>query len=153
MADVELSIEIAAPPSRVWRALCDPAEVAEWDSGVEAALDAPADYPHPGQHVQWRTRGGFFRTLHDRPLEVAAERRLRSDLRVGFTRYDETYSLTPLEAGTKLDVALDVFIEAPFPLSLLISRLQARVNARNAFEESLQNLKRHCEAEATTYRI
>ena len=103
--------------------------------------------------MQWRCRSGFFRTLHDRPLEVIDCQKLRSDLRLGFIRYDETYTLLPSEAGTLLDVDLDVFVNAPFPLSLLISRLQARINARNAFEESLRNLKRHCEADATTYRI
>ncbi len=153
MPDLHLSIEIAASPARVWRALCDPAEVSEWDSAVEAVVDAPSDYPQPGQHVQWRCRSGFFRTLHDRPLEVIPEKTLRSDLRLGFVRYDETYTLTEVEGGTQLDVDLDVIIEAPFPLALLISHLQAVANARLSFQESLQNLKRHCEGAATGYRI
>jgi uncharacterized protein YndB with AHSA1/START domain len=153
MADIHTNIEIAALPARVWRALCDPAEVVEWDSAVEAALDAPPDYPRPGQHVQWRCRGGFFRILHDRPLEVVPEQRLRSDLRQGFIRYDETYTLAPSEAGTLLEVDLDVFVQAPWFIGVYISRLQAKANARLAFQESLQNLKRHCEQGATSYRI
>jgi uncharacterized protein YndB with AHSA1/START domain len=153
MPDIHLSIDIAAPVSRVWRALCDPTEVAQWDSSVEAAIDAPSDYPQSGQHVQWRCRSGIFRTLHDRPIEVVAEKTLRSDLKQGFIRHDETYTLTPENGGTRLDVDLDVLIEAPFPLSLLISHLQAVANARLAFQESLQNIKHHCEADATTYRI
>ncbi|MGE0058212.1 MAG: SRPBCC family protein [Dehalococcoidia bacterium] len=153
MADIHLSVEIAAAPARVWSALCDPAEVAAWDSGVEAALDAPPDYPQPGQHVQWRCRGGSARVLHDRPLEVVPEKTLRSDLRLGFVRYDETYTLMHAGEGTLLEVDLDVFIEAPWFIRLFVSRLQARVNARTSFEESLQNLKCHCEGEATTYRI
>ena len=148
-----VSVDIATPPARVWHALCDPAEVVRWDTGIEHAIDAPPDYPQPGQHVQWRCRSGFFRTLHDRPQEVIENQKLCSDLRQGFIRYNETYTLTPSEIGTLLEVDLDVFIEAPFPLTLLISRLQARINARAAFEESLANLKHHCEAEATTYRI
>src|SRR5215207_3818527 len=113
MADISLSIEIEATPSRVWRALCDPGEVGEWDSGVEAALDAPADYPQPGQHVRWRCRSGFFRILHDRPQEVVREQKLRSLLSLGFVRYDETYLLAPSGAGTSLDVELDVSIWLP----------------------------------------
>ena len=143
MADIELSVEIDALPNRVWRALCDPAEVGAWDSGVEAALDAPPDYPQPGQHVRWRCRSGFFRTLHDRPQEVVPEERLRSLLSIGFVRYDETYTLTPIERGTRLAVALDVTL-APV-IGIVISRLQAVADARLAFEASLANIKRHCE--------
>ena len=148
VSDVEISIDIEVPPARVWRALCDPAEVGQWDSGVEAALDAPADYPLPGQHVRWRCRSGFFHILHDRPQEVLPEQVLRSDLRLGFHRYDETYRLEPLPAGTRLTVNIDVKVQAPFPLSILISHLHAVDEARLAFGESLQNIKRHCEAAA-----
>jgi hypothetical protein len=144
MAAVSLSIEIEATPSQVWLALCDPAEVGEWDSGVEAALDAPADYPQPGQHVRWRCRSGFFRILHDRPQEVVREQKLRSLLSLGFVRYDETYLLAPSGAGTSLDVELDVSIW--LPLFGWLIRERAVEDARTAFSESLQKLKRHCEA-------
>jgi uncharacterized protein YndB with AHSA1/START domain len=110
MPDIHLSIDIDAPPSRVWRALCDPAEVGIWDSGVEVALDAPPDYPQPGQHVRWRCRSGLFRILHDEPQEVVLEQKLRSILRLGFVRYEETYALEPTSAGTRLSLELDVAI-------------------------------------------
>ena len=142
--DIHLEVEIDASPTRVWRALCDPVEVGAWDSGVEAALDAPADYPRPGQHVRWRCRSGFFRILHDRPQEVVREQTLRSLLSLGAVRYHETYTLTPTETGTRVSVDLDVSI-VPV-LSLVVSRLQATIDARIAFETSLASLKRHCEA-------
>lgn len=148
MSDVHLSVEIEASLSRVWRALCDPAEVVQWDSGVEAAIDAPAGYPQPGQHVRWRCRSGFFRTLHDRPQEVVPEQKLRSLLSVGIIRYDETYTFEAVEAGMRLMVDLDVSIGVPI-LSLIVSHLQATAEARLAFEASLVNLKRHCEGRAT----
>jgi len=144
MADVSMSITIGAPPSRVWHALCDPTEVGQWDSGVEAALDAPADYPRPGQHVRWRCRSGFFRIIHDHPQEVAREQKLRSLLSLGFVRYDETYLLAPSKAGSRLEVQLDVSIWSPV-LSWLV-RGRAIEDAKKAFTESLQNLKHHCEA-------
>ena len=71
----------------------------QWDTGVAAALDAPANYPQPGQHVRWRYRNGPFRILHDRPQDVVAERRLRSLLSVGPFRFDETYTLEPATAA------------------------------------------------------
>ncbi len=144
MADIELEVEINAPASRVWRALCDPIEVGAWDSSVEAALDAPPDYPQPGQHVHWRCRSGFFRILHDRPQEVLAENTLRSLLSIGPVRYDEAYTLTPVQGGTRLSVDLDVTL-API-LGIFVSRLEATIDARIAFETSLANIKRHCEA-------
>jgi uncharacterized protein YndB with AHSA1/START domain len=143
VADIELAIEIAAPSSRVWRALCVPTEVGAWDSGVEAALDAPPDYPQPGQHVRWRCRTGFFRILHDRPQEVVPEQTLHSLLSLGFVRYDETYTLTPTQTGTRLAVTLDVSLVPA--VGLVVSRLNAIADARLAFETSLANIKRHCE--------
>src|SRR5690348_2354304 len=94
-----LAVTIAAPASRVWRALCEPGEVVRWDSGVVEALDAPPDYPRAGQHVRWRTGSGRFRILHDRPLEVVPEQRLRSRLALGPWRYDETYTIEAAEPG------------------------------------------------------
>lgn len=145
MADVHIEVAIDAPPSHVWRALCDPADVVIWEGNVEEALDAPPDYPQPGQHVRWRCRSGLFRILHDRPQEVVPEEKLRSFLSQGLVRYDETYTLSPQGAGALLSADVDVHIVAPF--GLLVSRLQAVASARLAFERSLQSLKRHCEAQ------
>ena len=150
MADIHLEVQIDVPPARVWRALCDPDEVGAWDSSVEAALDAPPDYPQPGQHVRWRCRSRFPfflgtgpRILHDRPQQVVPERTLRSLLSLGAVRYDETYTLSPSGTGTLLAVDLDVSL---MPLvGIFVSRLQATTDARISFETSLANLKRHCE--------
>ena len=109
----DTSVEIAAPPERVWRALCDPAEVVRWDTGVAEALDAPADYPQPGQHVRWRYTNGPFRLLHDRPKEVVANQKLRSLLAVGPLRFDETYTLEARDGGTLLTAAMLVWVPVP----------------------------------------
>lgn len=144
MSHVQLETLIGAPPGRVWRALCRPAEVVQWDSAVAEALDAPADYPKPGQHVRWRCRSGLFRILHDRPREVLDARVLRSLLGIGIVRYDETYTLQERDGGTLLRVDLTVSVIVPV-LGTLIDRLRARADARAAFEASLANLKRWCE--------
>jgi uncharacterized protein YndB with AHSA1/START domain len=137
--------DIAAAPARVWRALCDPAEVVQWDTGVAAALDAPLDYPQPGQHVRWRYTNGPFRILHDRPQEVLPERRLRSLLRVGPFRFDETYTLAPQAAGCRLTATLEV--RAPVPvLSWFVERAYLGPRTRAAVAASLAAIKRRCEA-------
>lgn len=139
-----IELAIAAPPSRVWRALCDPAEVVRWDAGVVEALDAPADYPRPGQYVRWRHRGGLVRILHDRPQEVVPERKLRSLLRAGPLRFDETYTLEPAGGGTKLTVTMEVATSIPI-VGRLVERWCALPTSRRAVAASMQALRRHCE--------
>lgn len=142
-----VSVAIGAAPERVWRALCDPAEVVQWDTGVAAALDAPADYPQPGQHVRWRYVNGPFHVLHDRPQEVVHARRLRSLLTVGPSRFDETYTIDPDGGGCRLTAALEVHT----PLGVigwLIDRFYMGPRTQTAVAASLQAIKRHCEASA-----
>ncbi|HWQ27628.1 MAG TPA: DUF2505 family protein [Dehalococcoidia bacterium] len=139
-----IDLVIAAPPSRVWRALCDPVEVVQWDTGVMEALDAPPDYPRPGQYVRWRYRGGFVRILHDRPQEVVPERRLRSLLRVGPLRFDETYTLEPSDGGTRLTVTMEVIVSIPV-IGRLVERWYALPVSRRAVAASMGALARHCE--------
>ena len=137
-------VDIAAPPARVWNALCDPAQVVQWDTGVAAALDAPADYPQAGQHVRWRYRHGPFRTLHDRPQEVIPERRLRALLSVGPFRFDETYTLEAHAGATRLSAGLEVWAPAGV-VGRLIERLYLGPRAQAAVTSSLQAIKAHCE--------
>jgi uncharacterized protein YndB with AHSA1/START domain len=146
MYSFSVSTDIAAPPSRVWRALCDPAEVVQWDSGVEQALDAPADYPRPGQHVRWRYSNGPFRVLHDRPQEVAPERTLRSLIAIGPARFDERYTLEASDGGTRLSAAMDVSVALPL-LGPVLERLFVGAQSRRTVEASLRGIKRHCEAQ------
>jgi hypothetical protein len=141
---IDLSVDIAAPPQRVWRALCQPSEVVRWDSTVVQALDAPADYPRPGQHVRWRC-DWLFRTLHDRPQTVEAAGRLRSLLDLGPYHMDETYTLTATTAGCRLDLHVGLTVRIPV-LGPIIERVYAARSVREGFQTSLQALKLHCEA-------
>jgi hypothetical protein len=141
----DLTIDVDAAPARVWRALCDPGEVVEWDTGVEAPLDAPSDYPRPGQHVRWRYRSRPFRILHDRPQEVVPERRLRSRLALGVFRFDETYTLEPAGAGSRLTATMLVSVALPL-IGALAVRAYAGPASRRAVQASLRAIKRHCES-------
>jgi hypothetical protein len=138
-----LSTDIDAPASSVWHALCDPREVIAWESGVREALDAPPDYPRPGQHVRWRTRAGAFRVLHDRPLEVEPERLLRSLLSLGPLRYDETYTIEALPEGCRLSVQVRGYTAVPLIGILADGRLGAAT--RRDFEAALASIKARCE--------
>lgn len=93
-----VTVDIAAPAVRVWRALTDPAEVEAWDGSVP--LDVPAGYPRPGQHARWGTRVGPLRlTLHDRVTAVEPGLRLAAALRVGPVRMAEEYRLAEGAGG------------------------------------------------------
>jgi hypothetical protein len=160
---LQLNVDIDASAARIWRALCRPEEVVRWDGSVVQDLDAPPDYPQPGQHVRWRCRPAAFRLLHDRPQEVEPERRLRSLLDLGPYHMDETYSLTPLDAAAcHLDLVIDFSLALPLrfalgkrrvhlslPLPLLGPVFEPRPASatRDAFAASLLNLKRHCESD------
>jgi uncharacterized protein YndB with AHSA1/START domain len=141
---IRLAVEIEAPVERVWLALCAPAEVVIWDSGVTAALDAPSDYPRAGQHVRWRVGSGWFRLLHDRPLEVVPQQRLRSRLSLGPYDMDEAYVLEPAASGCKLGLSVDLTVRIPLLGRTLESRW-AGPSISRGFEASLQGLKRYCE--------
>jgi uncharacterized protein YndB with AHSA1/START domain len=142
----EISTDIQAPVARVWRALCDPAEVVRWDTGVVEPLDAPPDYPQPGQYVRWRYAAGPFKTLHDRPQEVVAEQTLRSIIAIGPLRFDETYTLERRGDGTRLLTKMIVLPPWPIVGSLFV-RLYAGREARRTVAASMTALKRYCEAE------
>ena len=147
---IHLETDIAAPAGRVWRALCLPGEVVTWDSSVLQALDAPPDYPLPGQHVRWRCRSGPFRLLHDRPQRVDPERCLRSLLDLGPDHLDETYTLTPAGASAcHLDLTIDLSLRFALGLIPLLGPLLERravAATEHSFAASLANLKQHCES-------
>ncbi len=140
-----MSIDIAAPVALVWRALCEPAAVVQWDSGVTEALNAPPDYPQPGQHVRWLMRSGFFRLLHDWPAEVVEERTLRSLLSLGPWEINETYSLSSTPTGTRLELTADVGSSIPLLGQLWVNFSEGR-KISDGFRESLDGLKRYCES-------
>jgi Polyketide cyclase / dehydrase and lipid transport len=140
------SVEITAPRERVWRALCNPAEVVRWDTGIVEPIDAPADYPRPGQYVRWRYRlGALPLILHDRPTRVEPVSLLRSSIRLGPFDFDETYTLR--ESGThatQLTAALSVVSFVPL-VGALLARFLGRPLAHSTVRTSLAAIKRHCE--------
>lgn len=148
MVRIEYAVDIATPASRVWRALCDPAEVVRWESGVVEALDAPPDYPRPGQRVHWRTTGDPPAVLLDEPQVVDAERVLRSVLTVGRTRMDETYTLLHTATGCRLAVVVEAASTIPL-LGRVIERRRLASSIQRDFAAALESIKAYCEAAAS----
>ena len=145
----EESVEIAADPHRVWRALTIPSEVVCWDTGVVAALDAPPDYPRAGQHVRWRYRLGVLPlTLHDRPTRVEPGSVLRSSIRLGPFEFDEIYTLASGGPSTSR-LSAELGLASDFPVfGSLLERWLGLPLARSTVRTSLAAIKRHCEESA-----
>lgn len=145
---VEHSVEIAADRARVWHALTEPASVVVWDVGIIAPLDAPPDYPQPGQVVRWRYRLlGFPTTLIDRPQEVVPHLRLRTLIALAFLRIDETYTLESLPGvaeGTRLTAQLLLSNTLPI-FSGAFDRHLGRALASSTVSESLGAIRDFCE--------
>jgi hypothetical protein len=145
---VEHYVEIAADRARVWHALTEPASVVIWDVGIIAPLDAPPDYPQPGQVVRWRYRLlGFPTTLVDRPQEVVPQVRLRTLIDLAFLRIDETYTLEPSHGrpeGTRLTAQLYLSNTLPL-LSGAFDRHLGRGLASSTICESLTAIRDFCE--------
>ena len=144
MRRIRISTQIDAPVSRIWRALCDPSEVACWDTGVIRATNPPVDYPRPGQEVLWQYRSKRWPMLLDRPQEVVPEQKLRSILELGPYYMDETYALSPLEGGTLVEMSVDLTVRRAM-WGPLLECLWVEREVRKGFEASLQGLQRYCE--------
>ena len=117
----------------------------QWDAGVIAAIEPPADYPRPGQTVRWQYRSERWPELLDRPQEVVPEQKLRSILELGPYYMDETYSLTALGETTRLETTVELTVRRSI-FGPLLERLWAGREVRKGFEASLAGLKRYCEA-------
>ncbi len=140
------SIEIAASTKRVWQALSDPQEVVCWDTGIVEPLDAPPDYPRPGQYVRWRYRfGPLPLVLHDRPTRVEPLSILSSSIHLGTFDFDETYTLQSSgPTTTRLKAELWLTSTVPMVGSLLEWSIGLPL-ARSTVRTSLAAIKRHCE--------
>ena len=146
MIEFEETVEIATSVERVWRALTLPDEVVQWDTGIVEPIDAPSDYPQPGQHVRWRYRfGPLPLILDDRPTEVLENSTLRSSIELGPFSFDETYELSSPEPSiTLLSARLTLASELPV-VGVLLERLAGAPVARATVRTSLRAIKRHCE--------
>ena len=144
------SVAIAADPRRVWQALTTPDEVVCWDTGIIKPLDAPPDYPKPGQHVRWQYRlGPLPLVLHDYPTRVDTASTFASSIRLGPFDFEEIYTLREIAAsGTELTAELSLTSRTPV-FGTLVERVVGEPLARSTVRTSLAAIKRHCEDRRT----
>jgi len=143
-----LSVVIAASRPRVWRAITEPAERIRWDESMLALLEPAEDYPCPGRDARWRYQlGNVPVILRDRPVEVVPGERLRSEVRLGLFRFDQSWSLRD-EPGAERRTRLGLRLAASNAIAVVggvIDRFDVRRLAAEYVDAKLRSLQKWCE--------
>ena len=97
---IALEFDFHHPPEKVWRALTDPALLAEWLLPViDLKLECGAAFTFKTQPV-----GGWDGIVHCRIAEIETHRKLSYDWGVGDMATVVTFTLTPTPSGTRLSL-------------------------------------------------
>jgi hypothetical protein len=83
--------------------------------------------------------------MHDRPLEIDPQRRLRSRLNVGSMRYERTFNLQP-ESPDQTRLSMRLIAPNSIPLlGEVIDRFDVRSMATERVDETLRAVQKWCE--------
>ena len=95
-----MDFDLPHPPEKVWRALTDPALLAQW---LLPVLDLELA---PGAAFTFKTQPypGWDGTVSCRFLEIEPHRKLRYTWSVPFLETVVTFTLTPTATGTRLSL-------------------------------------------------
>jgi len=102
---LSLEFDLQHSPAKVWRALTDPALLAEW---LLPAIDFKLE---PGAAFMFKTQAypGWDGTVNCRLVEIEAHRKLSYTWSVPFLDTVVTFTLTPTESGTRLSIVQSGF--------------------------------------------
>jgi uncharacterized protein YndB with AHSA1/START domain len=105
---ISLEFDLPHAPDKVWRALTDPALLAEW---LLPVFDLELE---PGAAFAFKTQAypGWDGTVNCRFLEIEANRKLSYTWTVPFLDTVVTFTLTPTESGTRLSIVQSGFTSA-----------------------------------------
>ena len=142
-----MSAVINADRASVWRALTTPSELIRWDQRILGLLEPVEDYPHPGQHIRWRYRlGSVPVVMHDRPLEVCEQEKLRSALSLGLLHLESTHTLATNGDASKTRLSLKILASNSAPVvGGMIDRFDVRRIATEFVDTRLRSLKKWIE--------
>ena len=102
---LSLDFDLAHPPEKVWRALTDPALLAEW---LLPVFDLKLE---PGAEFTFRTQPypGWDGTVSCRFVEIEPQRKLVYTWDVPFLQTVVTFTLAPTPSGTRLSIVQSGF--------------------------------------------
>jgi uncharacterized protein YndB with AHSA1/START domain len=102
---LSLEFDLQHPPEKVWRALTDPALLAEW------LLPVVDFHLAPGATFMFKTQAypGWDGTVNCQLVEIEPQRKLSYTWRVPFLDTVVTFTLTPTPSGTQLSIVQSGF--------------------------------------------
>jgi uncharacterized protein YndB with AHSA1/START domain len=106
---ISFEVDLPHPPQKVWRALTEPALLAEW---LLPVLDLDLQL-EPGAAFTFKTQPypGWDGTVNCQFVEIEPQRKLRYTWRVPFLDTVVTFTLTPTATGTRLTLVQSGFTE------------------------------------------
>jgi uncharacterized protein YndB with AHSA1/START domain len=146
---VGLASVMVAPRARIWTALVDPKEVVHWRPGSVGESHPSEPYPCVGAAVRWQCRVHDLPiVLHETPLEVVPGKQLRSRLRLGLFRFEESFTLAPSPGEPeRTRVGLHVYVPNEMPIvGGTLDRFAVRRLATELGGTHLQALRDWCES-------
>jgi len=145
--DVRQSIEIAAPPERIWPFLVEPDHVLEWYETLRTFRYAEGRPRGPGVRVYAEEKGtGMLMKLHFEATEWVENRvvALHMISGTGVKGYDQRWLLEPSPTGSRF--TFSEHVELPYgPLGRLIGGVAKR-SSEGHVKEMLATLKAMAEA-------
>ena len=102
---IEFEFDLPHPPEKVWRALTEPALLAEW---LLPVFDLELE---PGAAFLFKTQAypGWDGTVNCQFIEIEPHRKLSYTWNVPFLETVVTFTLTPTASGTRLDMVQSGF--------------------------------------------
>ena len=102
---ISFDVDLHHPPEKVWRALTDPALLAEW------LLPVIGLQLEPGAEFMFKTQAypGWDGTVNCRFIEIETQRKLSYAWTVPFLDTVVTFELTPTALGTRLSIVQSGF--------------------------------------------
>ncbi|NNF10625.1 MAG: SRPBCC family protein [Acidimicrobiia bacterium] len=136
------SIEIDAPPEKLWELMCDPARYPDLDESTERFIDvSDGEF---GVGSVYREYGGIapFKSESEwTVVELELMRRQVHDGTDGHVDFHLVVDLTQTEAGTtRVDQSLD--ITGPWYLTPINALLMMKQRGQRAMDRSMVNVKR-----------
>jgi len=145
--DVQQSIEIAAPPEKVWPHLADPNQVREWYTTLVTFRYTGGGPPGRGARVYAEEKGpGMLMRLDFEVSEWRPEREVALHLvsGTGVKAYDQRWALEPSPAGSRF--TFSEHVELPYGVfGRLIEGVAGR-SSESHVREMLARLKELSEA-------
>jgi len=143
-----MAVVVASPRASVWSALADPEQALHWRPGAIGLLESAPPEPAPGRVLRLRCLlKDVPVAFEERTLEAEREERLRSDVRFGLFRCEETFTLAAADpSGAHTRVGLRIATPSETPLvGESLDRFAVRRFATELAANSLAALRDWCE--------